>query len=52
LKISPECYLLLVSVELKTVLSAPCVSDTARVKGENIGGNQTNLFNIQIIAET
>lgn len=33
-KISQECYLLLVSVELQTVLSAPYASDTARLKVE------------------
>jgi hypothetical protein len=34
IKISQECYLLLVSVELKTVLSASYASDTAQVQVE------------------
>jgi hypothetical protein len=34
LKFTPEWYLLLVSEELKTMLSAPYVSDTAGVKAE------------------
>ena len=37
---SQECYLLLVSVELKTVLSASYASDTAQIKVEKRGGNQ------------